>query len=81
MLRKLNIAIDCASDEEKELVQQVLAEVGGMNLLKGSQILQMYPYMRAHQRDIMELFSMISKDGPKAVMSLRGAMLINSLRK
>lgn len=81
MLRKLNIAIDCASDEEKELVQQVLAELGGMNLISGTQILKIYPYFRAHQREIMELFTMIAKDGPSAVVSFRGAMLVNSLRK
>lgn len=81
MLRKLYMAIDCTDDQQKEQVQQVLAELGGMNLISGTQILKIYPYFRAHQREIMELFSMVAKEGPKAVMSLRGAMLINNLRK
>lgn len=75
------MAIDCTDDQQKEQVQQVLAELGGMNLISGTQILKIYPYFRAHQREIMELFSMVAKEGPKAVMSLRGAMLINNLRK
>ena len=81
MLRKLNIAIDCTDDQQKEMVQQVLAELGGMNLLSGEQILKVYPFFRSHQIEIMELFSMIAKDGPSAILSFRGAMLINSLRK
>ena len=81
MLRKLNIAIDCTDDQQKEMVQQVLAELGGMNLISGAQILKVYPFFRSHQREIMELFSMIAKDGPNAVVSFRGAMLVNSLRK
>jgi hypothetical protein len=81
MLRKLNIAIDCTDDQQKEQVQQALAELGGMNLINGTQILKIYPFFRAHQLEIMELFSMIAKDGPSAVVSFRGAMLVNSLRK
>lgn len=81
MLRKLYMAIDCTDDQQKEQVQQVLAELGGMNLISGTQILKIYPYFRAHQREIMELFTMIAKDGPSVVVSFRGAMLVNSLRK
>lgn len=81
MLRKLNIAIDCTDDQQRDQVQQVLAELGGMNLLSGAQILKIYPFFRAHQREITELFTMIAKDGPSAVVSFRGAMLVNSLRK
>lgn len=79
MLRKLNIAIDCTDDAQKEQVQQVLAEISGMGLLKGGQILSVYPFFKGHQRELIELFNMIAKDGPKAVVSFKGAAIINSL--
>ena len=81
MLRKLNIAIDCADDQQKEDVQKVLADISGMGLLNGGQILSVYPFFKRHQRDLTQLFNMIDKDGPKAILSLQGAAIINNLRK
>jgi hypothetical protein len=81
MLRKLNIAIDCADDAQKEDVQRVLQDISGMGLLQGGQILAIYPFFKKHQRDIIQLFNLLTKNGPKAILSLEGAALINNLRK
>ena len=81
MLRKLNIAIECKDDQQKDQVQQVLAELSGMNLVSAEQILSIYPYFMRHRREIKELFEMIIKEGPKSIASFKGAALINALRK
>ena len=81
MLRKLNIAIDCKDDQQKKQVQQVLAELSGMNLVSGEQILSVYPFFIAHRREIKQIFEMIINEGPKSIASFKGAALINALRK
>ena len=79
-LRKLYIAIDCASEEERDAVQRVLEEVSNMRVLTGSSIVRMYPMFQQKRRELTELFRMIAEGGVKSLLSMRGAQIINKLR-
>lgn len=81
MLGKVYIVLDFANEQEKEQVQDILKEVSNLRLFTGTQLLSIYPFVRAHQREVMQLFALIKKGGPKALLSIEGAMLVKSLMK
>jgi hypothetical protein len=81
MYRKIVIAVDCASDEERDEVQRVVNELSQMRLFEASRILKAYPYFRQHQRELTRLFEMVSKGGVKSLMSGSALSLIAALTK
>lgn len=81
MLRKLNIAIDCANDAQRDDVQKILEEVSAMRLLDGNAIVTAYPWMKAHRSELTQLFNLIAKDGVKAIVSVPGGTLIAKLMR
>lgn len=80
-LRKINIAVDCTTDKERDEVQQIMSEISGMRVLRGDMIVGMYPYIKRHQGELMQLFSMIKSGGVKSLLSVQGGVLLNKLRK
>ena len=81
MLGKVYIVLDFANEQEKEQVQDILKEVSNLRLFTGTQLVSIYPFVRAHQREVMQLFALIKKGGPKALLSMEGAMFVKSLMK
>lgn len=79
MLGKVYIVLDFANEQEKEQVQEIFKEVSNMRLINGGQILSIYPFVRAHQREVVQLFYLIKNNGVKGLMSLQGASLIKQL--
>ena len=80
-IRKLYVAIDCDTDEQKEQVQQVLNELSNMRIITGRQILSSVPMIQKNRNDLYTLFNMIKQGGIKSLFSLQGGMLINRLAK
>jgi hypothetical protein len=80
-LRKIYIAVDCADDAQKDAVQKIFNEVSNMRIFNGSQIQSFYPYVKAHQQDLFQLFSMVSKNGVKSLMSASGIAVVTRLAK
>lgn len=81
MLRKLEIAIDCANDQERDQVQQILYDISNQRILSGEKMVQMYPFIKAHQYEVIQLFNLIKSNGVSALLSIQGARLIKSLVK
>lgn len=81
MLRKIIIAVDCADDAERDRVQAIATEVSNMRILDGRMMVGIWPYVQAHKGDIQQLFSLISEDGIKALMSGRGIQLLTRLTR
>lgn len=81
MLRKLEVAIDCANDQERDQVQQILYDISNQRILSGDKMVQMYPFIKAHQYEVIQLFNLIKSDGVSALLSIQGARLIKSLVK
>lgn len=80
-LRKIIIAVDCADDAQRDRVQDIVNEISGMRMLDGGKIEGMYPFFRLHHDEISQLFSMISRNGIKSVMSGQGLALITKLAR
>lgn len=80
-LRKINIAVDCVDDAERDAVQRVMEEISAMRLFNGNAIVGMYPYMKAHQSELVQLFKMIRNDGVKSLFSVNGGILLSKLAK
>ena len=81
MLRKIIIAVDCADDAQRDKVQNIANEVSGMRLLTASRLIGMYPYVSAHRGDIAEIFSIVSTNGIKGIVSGRGIQLLTKLTR
>lgn len=81
MLRKVFIVIDFEDENQVEELQKELNEFSNSRVLNGHKLKTMLPMYRNHKRELTELLGMIANGGVKAVLSIRGAQLINNLRK
>lgn len=81
MLGKVYIVLDFDNDQQKEQVQQLLKEVSNLRLTNGGQIISVYPFIKAHQNEIMQLFNMIKTNGVKSLLSVQGGILLNKLMR
>ena len=79
--RKIFIAVDCADDTEKKLYRAYSMNLSNMRLFNGNQIQNIYPFVKAHQNELFQLFSMISNNGVKSLMSASGIALVTKLAK
>ena len=79
-LRKIIVAVDCADDNEKEIVQMAFQEISNMRVLNGAQIKKMVPLIKKNRNDLVELFNMITKDGIGSLLSIKGGRLIARLQ-
>ena len=80
-LRKITIAVDCADDAQRDRIQTIMNEIGGMNLLRAEQIEGMYPYFRSHYHELSQLFTLITQGGVKAIASGQGLSIISKLAR
>lgn len=80
-LRKLYIVLDCDDDQQKEQVQSLLNEVSNARMLNGRQLVSMAPIIQRNRADITELFNMIRQGGIKAIMSIKGGLIISRISK
>lgn len=81
MLKKVYLVVDVADEEEKQRVQGVMNDVSNMRVLKGSQIVSMYPYFKKHEMELIQLFRMVGTGGIKSLMSGKGIGLITKLAR
>lgn len=81
MLRKITIAVDCADDQERDMVQDIMAEISGMGILSANSIIGMYPFLKANRAQIFELFGMVSKNGIKSIISAKGISILTQLTR
>lgn len=80
-LRKINIAVDCMNDTQRDEVQKIMEDISCMRVLRGDIIVGMYPYIKSHQGELIQLFNMIKSGGVKSLLSVQGGVLLNKLRK
>ena len=70
MYRKIEIAVDCANDQERDAVQRIAKEASGMLRLRASDLINAYPMIERNSSLIATAFRTISQEG------MRGAMRI-----
>lgn len=81
MLRKVFIVLDFEDEEQVQELQKELNDFSNSRVLDGHKLRTMLPLFKKHKAALTELMQMIAKGGVKAVMSIRGAQLINSIRQ
>lgn len=79
MLRKIYLAVDCATEEEKEQVQDIFRELSGMQIVTGRQLLAMWPMFKRKQNDLIGLFRTIASEGGGAGKAVKIAGKIANL--
>lgn len=81
MLRKIYLAVECANDQEKELVQKAAQEISEMRVLTAKDIIKMQSVFMNNKNEIVKLFRMISQGGVGSLLSVEGMSVIRSLMK
>ena len=80
MYRKIEIAVDCANDQERDAVQRIAKEGSGMLRLRASDLINAYPMIERNSALIAAAFRTISQEG------MRGAIriipyIVNNFKK
>ncbi|MBQ2007098.1 MAG: hypothetical protein II236_00265 [Alistipes sp.] len=68
MYRSINIAVDCANDEEQKTVQAIAKDASETMKLKASDVIRFYPLYRKNSGLIISAIRAISQEGMKGVM-------------
>lgn len=79
MLRKVYIVIDVKDDAQREYVQQIANEVSEMRLISGDELVAVWPFVRKHESELMQLFGLVKNGGAKALMSVTGMNIVAKL--
>lgn len=80
-MRKVFIVIDFEDEQQVQELQNELNELSNSRVLDGHKLRTMLPMFKKHKTALFELLKLIAQGGVKAVLSMRGAQLINSIRK
>lgn len=80
-MRKVFIVIDFEDEQQVQELQNELNELSNSRVLDGHKLRTMLPMFKKHKAALFELLKLIAQGGVKAVLSMRGAQLINSIRK
>ena len=80
-LRRIEIAVECADDEQRDRVQGIMNEVSRMRLLDGAKIEGAYPFLKTHYGDLRSLFGLVSKGGIKSLISGQGIGFMTKLAR
>lgn len=81
MLGKVYLVLDFDDEAQKAAVQEAFKEISNMQAVSGRQVQQAYPFFRQHRQDLGELFRMITTNGIKSILSMRGAQLISRIAR
>lgn len=81
MYRKVYIVLDFEDEQQVKELQDELNQFSNSRVLDGHKLKTMLPMYKKHKNELVELVGMIANGGVKAVLSMRGAQLINNLRK
>ena len=68
--KKVIIAVDCATEEEQQMVQSVAKELSEAFRLKASDLLQLYPILKQHKHLLYTAVQILSKEGKKGFFKL-----------
>lgn len=80
MYRKIEIAVDCANDQEREQVQAIAKDASTLLKLKAADVIALYPAIQKNSGLIATAIRSISKEGMKGVMRVV-PMFIKNFKK
>lgn len=68
--RKITIAVDCDSDREQQIVQDIAQDISQTLRLKAKDLISFYPTLQKHKGLIFTAMKTISQDGKKGIFKL-----------
>lgn len=80
-LRKIFLAVECADDNERDIVQSLANELSNSRILNARTLINMKPMFDKNRNELIQLFDMISKNGIGSILSVKGGMIISKLAK
>ncbi|MBO5865929.1 MAG: hypothetical protein J6Q73_07765 [Bacteroidaceae bacterium] len=80
-LRKFFVVLECDSDEQHDATQKVFNELSNARFLTAGKLLQAYPVYKAREVELKQLFSIVSANGVRGLMSVQGASLLAKLAR
>lgn len=81
MLKKVFLAIECADEKERDEAQLILNELSNARVITADRLIKAYPMFKARETEIKQLFSMVSNNGIKGLLSIQGASLLAKLAR
>lgn len=80
-LRKIFLAVECADDNERGIVQSLANELSNSRILNARTLINMKPMFDKNRNELIQLFDMISQNGIGSILSVKGGMIISKLAK
>lgn len=80
-LRKFIVVLDCEDDAQRDNAQKVFNELSNARFLTAGQLLQAYPIYKAREVELRQLFSLVSANGIKGLLSVQGATLLAKIAR
>ena len=80
-LRKFFVVLECDNDEQHDATQKVFNELSNARFLTAGKLLQAYPVYKAREVELKQLFSIVSANGVRGLMSVQGASLLAKLAR
>lgn len=81
MLRKVYLAIECATDKECDETQLVLNEISCSRIITAERLLKAYPLYKQREGEIRSLFAVVAQNGIKGLLSMQGVSVLTQLIK
>ena len=78
-LRKISVAVDCDNDQQRDMVQNIATDMSNRMTIKANNIIDIYPLLVNNHKALSELFNLITKDGPKSLLTPKGIATITKL--
>lgn len=76
--RKIIIAVDCDTDQQQQVVQQIAKEISSTFQISAAELISFYPFVKKHKALLYSAVKTVSKEGKKGVVKLI-PMLLKSL--
>lgn len=80
-LRKFFVVLDCEDDAQHNDAQKVFNELSNARFLTAGKLLQAYPVYKAREVELKQLFSIVSANGVRGLMTVQGASLLAKLAR
>ena len=80
-LRKFFIVLECDDEAQHDAAQRVFNELSNARLFNAGTLVRAYPMYKSREVDLRQLFSLVSANGVKGLLSVQGATLLAKLAR
>lgn len=78
MYKKITLAVNCDSEEQRQMAQKIAQDVSQTFRLEAKDLINMYPMIASHKALLYSVVKTISQEGKKGIIKIV-PMLMKSL--